>query len=102
MSYITRVLSIMSRFGMRSLNRLFSHFFWFNLNAFRLASPPEGMRACAYLPKGSLVYRTKSSLHILQYSRTPELLYCWLVQGRLLQHEYRHTNSTHRPTVNVA
>jgi len=34
----------MSRFGMRSLNRLFSHFFWFNLSAFRLASPPGGMR----------------------------------------------------------
>jgi len=44
MSYITRVLSTMSRFGMRSLNRLFSHFFWFNLSAFRLASPPGGMR----------------------------------------------------------
>ena len=34
----------MSRFGMRSLNRLFSHFFWFNLSAFRLASPPGGIR----------------------------------------------------------
>ena len=34
----------MSRFGMRSLNRLFSRFFWFNLSAFRLASPPGGMR----------------------------------------------------------
>ena len=43
-SYITRVLSTMSRFGMRSLNRLYSHFFWFNLSAFRLASPPGGVR----------------------------------------------------------
>ena len=43
MSYITRFLSTMSRFGMRSLNRLFSHFFWFNPSAFRLASPPGGM-----------------------------------------------------------
>ena len=34
----------MSRFVMRSLNRLFSHFFLFNLSAFRLASPPGGMR----------------------------------------------------------
>ena len=44
MSYITRVLSTMSRFGMRSLNRPFSHFFWSNLSSFRLASPPGGMR----------------------------------------------------------
>ena len=44
MSYITRVHSTMSRFGMRSLHRLFSHFFWFNLSAFRLAPPPRGMR----------------------------------------------------------
>ena len=34
----------MSRFVMRSLNHLFSHSFWFNLSAFRLASPPGGMR----------------------------------------------------------
>ena len=44
MSYITRVLSTMSRFGMRSLSRPFFHFLWFNLRAFRLASPPGGMR----------------------------------------------------------
>ena len=43
MSYITRVISTMSRFGRRTLNGLFSHFFWFNLSAFRLASPPGGM-----------------------------------------------------------
>ena len=47
-------------------------------------------------------YRTKSSLQIDQYSCTPGSLYCWLVQGRLQQHDYRHTNSTHRPSVNVA
>ena len=44
MSFITRVLSTMSRFGMRSLYRLFFHFFWFNLSALRLVSPPGGMR----------------------------------------------------------
>ena len=53
MSYITRVLC---GFGMRSLNRLFSHFFWLNLSTnlvlFDLRRPRE---ACAYLPKGSLV-----------------------------------------------
>ena len=66
---------------------------------FDLRRPRE---ECAYLPKGSVVYRTKSSLQIPQYSFTPESLYYWLVQGRLQQHDYRHTNSTHRPSVNVA
>ena len=61
MCYITRVLSPMSRFGRRSLNRLFSHFFWFNLSVFRLASPPGGMRLppegepCIYIPSRPVV-----------------------------------------------
>ena len=59
MSYITRVISTMSRFGMRSLNRLFSHFFWFNLSTkLVLFDLRRHREACAYLPKGSLVYCT--------------------------------------------
>ena len=52
MSFITRVLSTMSRFGMRSPNSLFSHF---SGSIFVLFDLRRTRQACAYLPKGSLV-----------------------------------------------
>ena len=63
----------MSRFGMRSLNRLFSNFSGAISELFDLRRPRE---ACAYLPKGSLVLRTiycHGSLYLFWQKNTMSL-----------------------------